>query len=231
MYDTGPQRFRLVCTQAAINNNDCPSPLEDPYVTFTFGITSSNFCGKLVADVGVVLKLQSYSDSKFRTPSTNFVLQNGGFAYFDVLLVSSPQVQVSMLEIVSITVSSNGLNGNDVLYNNGLTLRGTQFGLSTFNNTGFYFELTSEFNISLDSSEDVSVIVVVAIYYVGNSGQKRSTEFILSTPTQQTTSDMSGQISLSNPNVKGNVTPPMSDSGRVMVSVVIVLCFVFLLFG
>ena len=122
-----------------------------------FTITSSNFCGQLVDDVGVTLQMFSYDTNALDTAhqTNQFVLQPNGNAFFGISVLSSPKVSVSALQVVRVTLSSNGLGVPRVLYNAGLTTDGTNFGYQSIPGTttvGFGFALTSGFNIPRDQS-------------------------------------------------------------------------------
>ena len=116
-------------------------------------ITSSSFCGQLVADIGVVLEMQSYSSNSLDSASrTNqFVLQPNATMYFGVSVLSSPKVSVSALDISWVTLSSNGLSLTLVLYYNGLTTHGSTFGYVPIRvnstNVGFGLSHFSDFYI------------------------------------------------------------------------------------
>jgi len=211
-YGTASNGYQLVCTPAAVSNNDCPQIL-DPNVSFSFGVTSSNYCGQVVADVGVTLLLTSYNDAAHQITSNNFLIQPNGVAYFGVTVLSSTQVLVSALQVSRVTLSSNGLGGALVLYNDGLTTAGITFGYA---GTGpnFSFNLTTDFNVIRDSSDEVSVVALVTIFYTGNNGQKRFIETLA--PASQTSSQVANSI---------NLTPGLTSAGNMAIVAVVPIVF------
>jgi len=211
-YGTASNGYQLVCTPAAVSNNDCPQIL-DPNVSFSFGVTSSNYCGQVVADVGVTLLLTSYNDAAHQITSNNFLIQPNGVAYFGVTVLSSTQVLVSALQVSRVTLSSNGLGGALVLYNDGLTTAGIMFGYA---GTGpnFSFNLTTDFNVMRDSSDEVSVVALVTIFYTGNNGQKRFIETLA--PASQTSSQVANSI---------NLTPGLTSAGNMAIVAVVPIVF------
>jgi len=169
IYAAAVGRFSIQCTQAAVNNGQCPQIL-NPAVGINLSITSSSFCGQVIANVSAVLSINSYADSSFTTPTPNFLVQPNGNAYFLVGVLSSPEVAVTGLIVSQVQIYSTHLGGTQTLYTNGqLTSTGASFSFEIVASTGvttaFSIGMVSAFNVPRNTLDNVAVTAVIEVEY------------------------------------------------------------------
>jgi len=228
IYATTSGRFTIQCTQAAVNNGQCPQ-ITNSGAGISLNISSSSFCGQVLANVSAVLSINSYADSGFTTPTTNFLVQPSGVAYFEVAVQSSPEVAVTGLTVSRVQIYSVHLGGTQTLYTNGLTTTGQTFSFSLISSPGittaFSFGVVSAFNVPRDTLDSVAVTALIEVEY--QSVNKKRTILVhlqydsstTSTPSHVTTSlQLTGSDS--------SVAPPSLHSSLVVTAIaMLVSCF------
>jgi len=233
IYIAAVGRFTLQCTQAAITNGQCPEIL-NPDVGITLNISSSSFCGQVLANVSAVLSINSYNDAAFTEPASSFLVQPKGEVYFQVTVVSSPQVTVTALAVSSVQISSAYI-GAQTLYQNGITTAGINFGFSLASSSGvttaFSIELVSFFNVPLNIEAPVTFEVVVAITYESGAKkrfiEKRTVQYTLQGEQSSTASTPSHVVTAIQVTGSSSFASSLHSSFVVTAMAVLVACVGF----
>jgi len=169
---------------ACISGASCAAPI-DP-TSFTFGITSDNFCATTVANVDVEASLASYSNAGLTSTSNVFLISasNPARAYF-LASATSNQVSVQGVTVVGVSVSCSTI-GTQVLYNSALTSEGTTLGLNV-TGPSFSFLVSTAFSVTQDQQTSCTITAQMQVAYVGG-GRKRMELQATLAPAQTATS-------------------------------------------
>jgi len=203
IYTAAVGRFTIQCLPSAESNNQCPQAL-DPQVGISLGISSSSFCAQVIANVSTTLSLESFADSEFTVPTTNFLIQPNGNAYFLVTVESSPEVTVNGLTVSRVQIYSVYLGSTVTLYNNAILPAGETFDFSVISNppvsgvaTAFSFGVVSAFDVPRDNLGDVVVTALIELSYE-SVNKKRMIQVPLqfSSPISTTPSHVSTSFSV-----------------------------------
>jgi len=167
-----------------ISGAPCAAPI-DP-VSFSFGITSDNFCATTVDNVDVEASLASYSNAGLTASENVFAISanNPARAYF---LASATSNQVSVQGVTVVGVSVNcGTIGNQVLYSTALTAEGTTLGLQV-SGASFSFLVSTAFSVAQDQTTSCTITAQMQVTYVGG-GKKRMVQQTTTALSQTATS-------------------------------------------
>jgi len=136
----------------------------------------------MVDIVNVFADLYSYSDSSYNSGALSYYINSADpyRAYFKVI-ATSIDVTVQSAEIYGVTIRS-GFGGSKVLWANGITISGSQFGIQAYQNT-FSFLVNSEFSVPQDQSDIVTIEAAVLVTYVGNTKKRVSLQVAKQTTT------------------------------------------------
>jgi len=233
IYTAAVGRFTIQCTQAAVNNGQCPQ-ITNNGAGITLNISSSSFCGQVLANVSAVLSVNSFANSAFTTPTSNFLIQPNGIAYFQVAVQSSPEVTVTGLIVSRVQIFSAHLGGTQTLYSNGLTSAGQTFSFSLDSSPGittaFSFGVVSAFNVPRDTLDSVAVSALIQVEY--QSVNKKRTVLVSSQyapTTTSTPSHVTTTLQLTGSTTSSFAPPSMHSSLVVTTIAMLVACVGFIL--
>jgi len=215
IYTAAVGTFTIQCLPGAVSNTQCPQ-IYNPQVGITFNVSSSSFCAQVLVNVSATLSVNSFADSGFTIPTTNFLIQPNGNAYFLVTVASSPEVAVTGLVVSRVQIYSNILGSTITLYNTAVLPSGTTFDFAVIPNppvsgvaAAFSFGVVSAFDVPRDTLDNVVVTALIEVEYqsVNKKRGEMGKRMILvplqyESSTESTSSHVTTSLSLSGPTSK-----------------------------
>jgi len=174
----GTNVLQISCVD--LSSTDCDPPVSTG-VTMSLSLSSENFCGQVVDDIGVNLFLLP-TDKNYTEGATTLLIAPNAKSYWKLGLSQPPStgVSVTSIQVDQVLVSTPGMNPQPlaVLISNDVTLN---FQATTSaNGLEVYFSFdTSDntiFNVQPNSKATMTVNARAQIQYTGTASKKRSIE-------------------------------------------------------
>jgi len=188
--------LKIVCINPA--SPDCVLP-PTTSISTVFSISSENFCGQVVENIGVTLTLTSTDDS-YEVAQDTYLIGPNERAYFKVTLSSLPTaVSVTSISVDRVTISTPGLPGGSlpVWLNNQTALDFQEF-QATALETHFSFAVSdnSLFQVAEANKATLSVTARALITYLGETGSTKRAIVQFGGPESQTDYDMAVDVAI-----------------------------------